>query len=79
MKRQLIFDYIYHGIYITIYGLVKYIPSPIGDIFRSLILRICLKKYGKVRVYEGVTIWYPYNIEIGRNVTLNEFVYIWLW
>lgn len=76
MKRNIIFDYIFHGIYLTIYGVFKYLPSPIGDIFRYLVLKPVFKKSGRVRIYEGVTIWYPYGISIGRNVTLNEYVYI---
>lgn len=76
MKKHILFDYVYHGIYLTIYGLFKYIPSPIGDFFRKIIFKILLKKCAKARIYEGVTIWYPYRVKIGKNVTVNEFVYI---
>ena len=76
IKKTTIFDYFCHGIYFTIYGLVKYIPSPIGDLFRKIILKVFLKESEGVRIYEGVTIWYPYRIKVGKNVTLNEFVYI---
>jgi len=69
-------DYLIHGIYFSMYGLVKYIPSPVGDIFRALITRPFLKKSGKIRIYEGVTFWYPYRIKIGNDVTFNEWVYI---
>ena len=69
-------DYLIHGIYFLFYGLVKYIPSPIGDIGRYLFSKPFMKKMGKVRIYEGTTIWYPYRIEIGSHTTLNEFVYI---
>ncbi len=70
------YDYIIHGVYFLIYGLFKYFPSPIGDIFRYAISKFFLKKAGKVRIYEGVTLWYPYRITIGNNVTLNELCYI---
>lgn len=69
-------DYIIHGLYFNLYGLVKYIPSPIGDLLRHLIVKIFIKKMGKVRIYEGVTLWYPYRIKLGSNITLNEWVYI---
>lgn len=49
---------------------------PIGNPFRYVISKFFLKKMGKVRIYEGVSIWFPQNIEIGSNVTLNEFVYL---
>lgn len=69
-------DYIIHGVYFTLYGIVKYIPSPIGDVLRYLISKPFMKKMGKVRIYEGTTLWYPYRIKLGDNVTLNEWVYI---
>ena len=75
-KDFLIKDYLMHGMFFTLYGLFKYWPSPVGDIPRSLIVKAFLKKSQKIRIYEGVTIWYPYNIEVGHNVTLNETVYL---
>lgn len=76
MKKEIqIKDYILNGLFINLYFPFKYLPSPVGDIFRYLVVKIFIKKIGKCRIYEGVTFWYPYNIEIGNNVTLNEFVY----
>ena len=69
-------DYLIHGIYFTIYGIVKYIPSPIGDYLRFLFTFPFLKKAGHFRAYEGVTFWYPYRTKIGSRVTLNEWVYL---
>lgn len=69
-------DYIIHGIYFTLYGVVKYLPSPIGDVLRYTISKPFVGKMGKVRMYEGTTLWYPYRIKLGSNVTLNEWVYI---
>ena len=69
-------DYIIHGVFFNTYGLVRCVPSPVGDILRKLIAKLFLKKCGDVRISEGVRIWYPYRIEIGDNATLNEDVYI---
>lgn len=69
-------DYILHALYLPGYGLVKYLPSPIGDCLRWLITRPFAGALGRARIYEGVTFWYPYRIRIGRNVTLNEWVYL---
>lgn len=69
-------DYLIHGIFLTFYGFFKYLPPPIGDLFRYVFLKLFIKKLGNCRVRDGVTIYYPYNIEIGNDVTLNEFVYI---
>ncbi|MEK9569888.1 MAG: acyltransferase [Paracoccaceae bacterium] len=70
------YDYVIHGIYLTIYGIVKYLPSPIGDYLRLFVVKIVCKKIKRPRIYEGVTIWYPYRMEIGSGVTINEWVYI---
>lgn len=75
-KSFSIWDYGIHGMYFFIYGFFKYFPSPVGDIFRKLISKPFIKKMGKVRIYEGVTLWYPYRIEIGSHVTINEWCYI---
>lgn len=69
-------DYLIHGIFFIFYGCFKYVPSPIGDWIRFAVARPFLKCCGMVRIYEGVTFWYPYRIEIGKNVTLNEWVYL---
>ncbi len=69
-------DYLLHGVYFFVYGIFKYVPSPIGDFFRYWITKIFSKKLGKVRIYEGVTIWYPNKLTIGSHVTLNEWVYV---
>lgn len=70
-------DYLIHGIFVFVYGWVKYIPSPIGDWLRWLVVMPFLSRFSRrLRIYEGVTFWYPYRIKIGRNVTLNEWVYL---
>jgi acetyltransferase-like isoleucine patch superfamily enzyme len=69
-------DYLLHALYIPLYGVVKYLPSPLGDWLRWLVTRPFAGRLDKVRIYEGTTFWYPYRIRIGRNVTLNEWVYL---
>lgn len=69
-------DYLLHAVFVFAYGWVKYIPSPIGDWLRFLFVRPFLPSCGRLRIYEGVTFWYPYRIKIGNNVTLNEWVYL---
>ena len=75
MKIKII-DYLVHGVYLPVYGLVKYLPSPFGDWLRYFVTRPFLKSIKGVRIYEGVTFWYPYRIYIGDDVTLNEWVYL---
>jgi len=69
-------DYLVHGVYLNLYGLVKYFPPPIGSVLRFVFVKPFIKKMGKARIYEGVTIWFPYNVKIGKNVTINEWVFI---
>lgn len=71
-----LFDYLAHGIFMTLYGIVKYFPPPIGNWLRYLCLWPFAKNLKNVRIGEGVTIWYPYRLSIGRNTTINEFCHI---
>lgn len=71
-----IYDYIFNGLYFLLFWPFKYLPSPIGDYFRYLVSVLFLRSNNYVRMYEGVTIWYPYRVNFGKKVTLNEWVYI---
>ncbi len=71
-----IFDYLLHGIYVPFYGIFKYFPSPIGEPFRYLILKLFCKELHTANIKEGVTIGYPYRVKIGRHVSLNEWVFL---
>lgn len=76
-KRPALFDYLFHAIYLSIYGVVKYIPSPVGDYLRLLVISLTgCKVSAGCRFYEGATFWYPYGIKLGKNVTVNEWVYL---
>lgn len=76
-KTPQLFDYLFHAIYLTLYGIVKYIPSPIGDYLRVLVINMTgCKVSGGCRIYEGSTFWYPYRIKLGVKVTINEWVYL---
>lgn len=69
-------DYLLHAIYIPLYGIFKYIPTPVGSFFRYCITKPFIKSMKKVQIGEGVTFWYPYRIKIGNNVTFNEWVHM---
>jgi acetyltransferase-like isoleucine patch superfamily enzyme len=75
-KTYSVKDYLFHGVFFLIYGLVKYFPSPLGDYLRYILFKPVCRRLGKVRIYEGVTIWYPYRVSIGNNVTINEWGYL---
>lgn len=63
-------------LYLTIYGIVKYIPTPCGDLLRYLVLKPCCSQLKTYWIHEGVTIHWPANVSIGETTSLNEFVFI---
>ena len=64
-------DKIRAAIFLTLWGLVKYIPSPIGWFFRYAVLKIFCKKIESYRIDEGVQILHPENISIGKHVRVH--------
>ncbi len=66
-------EYLKEIFFFFLYGLVKYLPTPVGEILRFLVLKCFLKEIRTVWIRDGVTFWFPGNIRIGRNVSLNEF------
>ena len=69
-------DYLIHGVFLTWYGLFKYLPPPVGDFLRYVACKPFFKKLGNVRIRDGVTIYYPYKIQMSNAVTLNEHIYL---
>ena len=55
---------------------MKYIPSPLGDILRYIVLKPFLKRLQSIRIKEGATFWFPYGVSIGEHVSINEWVFI---
>ena len=60
------------GIYFIIYWSFKSLSSTIRDYFRYITTIFFIRCKTYVRLYEGVTIWYPHRLNIGNKVTLNE-------
>lgn len=69
-----IFKVLVRYLFLTLYGILKYLPTPIGDILRGIFLRFFLKKLNTFWVREGTTFHFPENISIGNSV-ISEFVY----
>jgi len=64
------------AVYLNVFFLVKYLPPPVGNFLRWIVSKPFIKTMSSCRIMEGVTIWYPERLHIGKNVSLNEFVYI---
>ena len=64
-------------LFMFVYGLVKYLPGILpGDLFRWLVLKIFLNKLKSWRISDGVTIWYPSGISIGKKVIIGEYCFL---
>lgn len=68
--------YLRAGIFFTVYGLVKYLPPPIGDVCRFAVLKLFVAELHSWKVKDGVTVWFPEGVRIGRHVTINENVFL---
>lgn len=69
-------DYVHAGAFFTLYGLVKYLPPPVGDVLRFCVLKCFLGSIRSWRIKDGATFWFPRGIRIGRHVTINEGVFL---
>ena len=56
-----------------IWGVVKYLPSPLGDLSRYGVLKVFAKKINSWRVKEGLFLSFPEKISIGRESGINEY------
>lgn len=61
-------------LFLTIYGIFKYLPTPIGDVLRAAWLKLFFKRINTIWVREGVTFHFGENISIGNSV-IGEFTY----
>jgi len=75
-NKYSLWQYAKAGIYFTLYGLVKYFPPPVGNWLRGIVLKIFARSVQSYRIMDGVTVWFPEGVSIGRHVSLNENVNI---
>jgi len=65
-------NYVRHGVFFLLYGLFKYCSIPFANIPRYLVLKLFAKKIESTHIKDGVTFFFPHNISIGRDSTVNE-------
>lgn len=65
-----------HGLYFSLYSLVKYLSFPFSNYLRYLVIRIFTSSIHTTYISEGVTIFFPWNVHIGRKSSLNAGVII---
>ncbi len=79
MKRSKMYsasNYIKHGLFFSFYGLFKYWSFPFSNILRFLILKCFAKKLKSKHIKDGVTFFFPQNLSIGKNSSINEGCFI---
>jgi acetyltransferase-like isoleucine patch superfamily enzyme len=63
---------ILHGIFVSIYGLFKYLPFPLFEYLRFVVCKMFFKEIHSTKISDGVQFWFPYRIRIGRNSSVNQ-------
>lgn len=69
-------NYLIHGLFFFFYGLFKYCSFPFSNYPRYLILKLFLKRIETSHVKDGVTFFFPQNIVIGKQSSINEGVFL---
>jgi acetyltransferase-like isoleucine patch superfamily enzyme len=75
-SRYSAYDYLRAGSFFFIYGLVKYFPSPPGDVLRWMVLKLFMGEIHSTHIKDGATFWFPHGVKIGRRVSINEWVFV---
>lgn len=68
--------YLLHGLYLSLYAFVKYLPFPLCNYLRFAVLRIFSSGIRTTYISDAVLIWFPWNVKIGRRSSLNQGVII---
>lgn len=63
-------------LFIFLYDCVRYIPTPLGEIARYIVLKIFCKRIQSLWIRTGTAFFFPENISIGKRVSINDNVYI---
>lgn len=69
-------NYLLHGIYLSLYALVKYLSFPFFNYFRFAILRLFSNGIKATYIADGVLIMFPWRTKVGKNSSLNTGVLI---
>ncbi len=64
-------NFILQGLYVFLFAFVKNISFPLTNYIRYLVLKIFMRKLKSTYLSEGLIVWFPWKIEIGKNSSLN--------
>jgi acetyltransferase-like isoleucine patch superfamily enzyme len=63
---------ILHGVYLSFYGFFKYWSFPFSNYLRFIILKVFMKKLNSNYISDGTSFWFPWEISIGYNSSINQ-------
>ena len=64
------------GLFIFLYDCVRFVPTPIGEILRFLVLKMFCKKIQSLWIRAGTNFFFPENISVGKRVSINDNVFL---
>lgn len=64
-------NYIKQGLYQFLYSFFKNLSFPFANYIRYGILKLFLKETHSTYLAENITFWFPWQITIGRNTSIN--------
>ena len=62
--------------FIFVWDCVRFIPTPVGELFRYAVLKIFCKKIQSLWIRCGTCFYFPENISIGKRVAINDNVFL---
>lgn len=69
-------NYLLHGVYLSMYGFVKYLAFPFFNCVRYAVIKLFAPRIKTTHICDGVLIWFPWRVSIGRRSSLNQGVII---
>ena len=58
---------ILHGLYLGLYGFVKYLPFPFFYYFRYFVIKLFAPNIKSKSISDGVTIYFPWNVKLSYD------------
>jgi len=65
--------FIRQGLFHNLFGIVKFLPSPVGDFLRLAVLWLFGADVKFSWLRDGLTVYYPWRLAIGKNCWINEY------
>jgi acetyltransferase-like isoleucine patch superfamily enzyme len=67
---------ILHGLYLLLYAPFKNLAFPFFNYIRYVIIKLFAKNIRTTYISEGVFIWFPWKVRVGKDSSLNQGVII---